>query len=231
MMDIRILQLSSGAKEARGLTVVIDVFRAFSLAPYLFDRGAARIMAVRDVELAFELRERDPGSVLVGERHALKIPGFDYGNSPSEIEVADLSGRTVIHTTHAGTRALVAAAAAEDVITGSFVNAGAIVRYIEAAAPETISLVCAGFEGTRETLEDTLCAEYLRDLLTGRRPDFETIRERIVNSECSRRFLHPTDRTCPERDAELCLDLDRFDFAVRRTRMQDNLCVLMRFEV
>ncbi len=230
-MNVQILQFSSGAEEARGLAVVIDVFRAFSLACYLFDRGAARIMAVRDVERAFALRQEHPGSVLVGERHAIKIPGFDYGNSPAEIEHVDLSGRIVIHTTHAGTRALVAAHRADEVITGSFVNAGAIVRYIEAAAPETVSLVCAGFEGTRETLEDTLCAEYLRGLIAGRRPDFENIRERIIHADCSRRFLHPTERTCPERDVELCLDLDRFGFAVRRMRVDEDLCLLERFEM
>ena len=39
-MDIRILELIEGAKLAEGLTVVIDVFRAFSLECYLFARGA-----------------------------------------------------------------------------------------------------------------------------------------------------------------------------------------------
>jgi 2-phosphosulfolactate phosphatase len=227
-MKVDIFHLASGARKARGTAVIIDVFRAFSLSCYLFDRGAERILAVRDVERAFQLRRRFPGSVLVGERHALKIPGFDHGNSPSEILGADLTGRTVIHTTHAGTRALVAATNASDVITGSFVNAGAVVRYIDEAPPAEVSLVCSGFEGSRETLEDTLFAEYLRDLLAGRRPDFGPIRERITGSECSRRFLHPAERTCPEQDLHLCLDLDRFDFVVRRAEVRDDHCVLRR---
>jgi 2-phosphosulfolactate phosphatase len=229
-MKTDILQLISGAAQARGLTVVIDVFRAFSLVCYLFDRGATKIIAVRDVERALQLRPQYPHGLLVGERHALKIPGFDYGNSPSEIEFADLAGRTIIHTTHAGTAALVAAVDAQDVITGSFVNAAAIVRYIRAAAAERVSLVCAGLEGVRQTLEDTLAAEYLRDRLQGRQPNFDKIRQRIIRSECSRRFRHPTDRTGPERDLHLCLDLDRFDFVVRRTRMHDGLCVLERLD-
>jgi 2-phosphosulfolactate phosphatase len=223
---IEILQPPNGAEQACGLSVIIDVFRAFSLVPYLFDRGAVRVIAVGQVERAFRLRDEHPGSVLVGERHALKIPGFDYGNSPSEILTADLSGRTVIHTTHAGTQALVTAIHADEVITGSFVNAGAVVRTIMAAEPETVWLVCSGFEGRRETLEDTLCAEYLRDLLEGRRPDFGAIRQRIVGSECSRRFLDPVERTCPKRDLELCLDLDRFDLVVRRTERHEGWCVL-----
>ena len=34
-MEIRILELIEGAKKAEGLTVIIDVFRAFSLECYL----------------------------------------------------------------------------------------------------------------------------------------------------------------------------------------------------
>jgi len=224
--QINILQPPSGAGRARGLAVIIDVFRAFSLVPYLFDRGAVRVIAVGKVERAFRLRDDCPDALLVGERHARKIPGFDYSNSPTEILTADLSGRTVIHTTHAGTRALVDAAGADEAITGSFVNAAAVARYIEAAGPKTVSLVCSGLEGRAETPEDTLCAGYLRDLLEGRRPDFESIRDRIVGSECSRRFLDPVERICPEGDVELCLDLDRFDFAVRRAEVHDGWCLL-----
>lgn len=37
-MDIQILHLTEGAKLARGITVIIDVFRAFSVEAYLFER-------------------------------------------------------------------------------------------------------------------------------------------------------------------------------------------------
>lgn len=35
-MNIKILHLVEGAKQSTGLTVVIDVFRAFSMEAYLF---------------------------------------------------------------------------------------------------------------------------------------------------------------------------------------------------
>ena len=38
MMKINILHLIEGAKKAEGLTVIIDVFRAFSLECYLYDK-------------------------------------------------------------------------------------------------------------------------------------------------------------------------------------------------
>lgn len=66
---INIYHLIEGAKQARGPTVIIDVFRAFSLECYLNDMGAKEIRPVGSVGEAFALRDRIPDSVLVGERH------------------------------------------------------------------------------------------------------------------------------------------------------------------
>ena len=51
-MDVRVLELVEGAREARGLTVVIDVFRAFPLECYLFALGAKAIYPIGSVEEA-----------------------------------------------------------------------------------------------------------------------------------------------------------------------------------
>ena len=82
-MDIEILQLTEGAMKARGLTVVIDVFRAFSTACYIFAAGAEKIIPVEHVEEAFNLKKIFPEVVMLGERLERKVPGFDFGNSPS----------------------------------------------------------------------------------------------------------------------------------------------------
>ena len=49
-MNIKILHLLTGAKEATGLTVIIDVFRAFSLEAYLFSQGAEVIYPIGSIE-------------------------------------------------------------------------------------------------------------------------------------------------------------------------------------
>jgi len=95
-MHIDILDLIEGAKQARGLTVIIDVFRAFSTACYVVRNGASEIIPVGDVELAYQLKEENSDCVLMGERKGKILPGFDYGNSPTEIEVIDFSGKTII---------------------------------------------------------------------------------------------------------------------------------------
>src|SRR5665647_575148 len=135
-MQVNIVEFVEGARRAKGVAVIIDVFRAFSVACYAFDADAARIIATEGVDEAFQLKKKYINSVLVGEREEKKIQGFDFGNSPTEIIKTDLTGKTVIHTTTAGTKGLVNALNADVVITGSFVNAGAIVRYIKTIDPE-----------------------------------------------------------------------------------------------
>ena len=119
-MDIRILQLIKGAREAKGLTVIIDVFRAFSTACYVFGNGARRIIPVGDFDTARELKKQNPTFFLIGERGGERPPDFDYGNSPTEIKHVDFTGRTVIQTTSAGTQGIANAWQAKEIITGSF---------------------------------------------------------------------------------------------------------------
>ena len=140
MYNINILHFIEGAKRAEGLTVIIDVFRAFSLECYLYDMGVKQIRPVGTIEEAFSLRQRIQNSILIGERHGKKCDGFDYGNSPSTILKKDVAGKTIIHTTSAGTQGIVNAANASKIITGSLVNAKAVAAYIIAKRPQTVSL-------------------------------------------------------------------------------------------
>jgi 2-phosphosulfolactate phosphatase len=144
MTDIRIVDFVAGAREARGLVVVIDVFRAFSLAAHAMARGATTIIPVAEVASALELKSRYADAILLGERFAKPLPGFDGGNSPADLERFDVRGRTIIHTTHAGTQGLMNAINADEVITGALVNAAAIVAYIQQSSPAIVTLVRMG---------------------------------------------------------------------------------------
>lgn len=106
-MQVRILQLIEGAKEATGITVIIDVFRAFSVEAYFMALGARKVIPVGNVETAYSLKEQNPEMILAGERHGKILPGFDVGNSPSELVKLEVSGKTVVHTTSAGTQGIV----------------------------------------------------------------------------------------------------------------------------
>lgn len=111
-MNIQILEMIEGARQAKGLTVIIDVFRAFSLECYLMAKHPAQLCPVGAKETAYAWKENHPEAVLIGERHGVILPGFQYGNSPSQTADVDLEGKTLIHTTSAGTQGIVNAAGA-----------------------------------------------------------------------------------------------------------------------
>ena len=220
-MDIQILQLIDGARQARGLTVVIDVFRAFSVECYAMAAGAREILPVGGVDEALALRTSHPGALLVGERGGRIIPGFDCGNSPSGLAQFDLRGRTVVHTTSAGTQGGANAVHADELVGGALVNARATAEYIRSRDPKLVSLVCMGLAGKEPTDEDTLCAEYLAALLRGEDPD---ISQRIARlSETSgRKFFDPAQQDAfPTADFGLCTQLHRFPFALSIRREAD----------
>ena len=133
---VNILRLIDGAKQAEGLTVIIDVFRAFSLENYLYDMGAELIRPIGSVEEAFKLKETTPNSLLFGERNGIKVEGFDFGNSPSSVNADIVKGKTILHTTSAGTQGIANAIHADEIIGGNLVAAKAIAEYIRRKNPD-----------------------------------------------------------------------------------------------
>jgi 2-phosphosulfolactate phosphatase len=220
-MEIEILQLIEGAKRAKGLTVVIDVFRAFSTACYVFAAGADKIIPVEHVEEAFNLKKKLNNVVMLGERLERKVPGFDFGNSPTHIMKQDFSGKTIVMTTSSGTRGIANATQSDEIITGSFVNAGAIINYIRKKNPAVVSLVCMGYECRYPTQEDTFFAQYVRDKLQGKETNFDEVKQ-ILRKGDGARLLDPANNEwSPASDFELCLDINRFDFVLKIEKGED----------
>jgi 2-phosphosulfolactate phosphatase len=230
-MKIKILEFVEGARKAKGVTVIIDVFRAFSVACYASDAGAVKIVATGEVENAFNLRKLYINSVLVGERDEKKIDGFDFGNSPTEIIKADLNGKTVIHTTTAGTRGLVNAINSDIVITGSFVNASAIVRYIKTINPEYVSLVAMGYRATQSAPEDLLCANLISDELSSKTNISDTDISDLQYTAGKRFFIRANSEFSPPSDFFLCIMKNRFDFVLKATKRDDGNIDLMRIDI
>jgi len=229
-MKIKILHLLDGAKAAEGLTVVIDVFRAFSLACYIADKGTSVILPVADIEIAYQLKREIKNSLLVGERNERIPEGFDFGNSPTHILEADLKGKTIIHTTSAGTQGLVNAQKATERITGSFVNAPAIVQYIKNKNPEVVSLVCMGYSMKHPSEEDTFCAEYIKNELEGKPTDFKEMLDTIKKTSARRLFDPANQEFSPSSDFYLCTELGKFNF-ILKAEENDGLLKLLKIDL
>ena len=213
-MQITIDHLTAGAARAEGIAVIIDVFRAYSLECFAFDRGAACIYPIAGLEEAYAMKRSHPDYLLAGERRGRMAPGFDFGNSPAQLEHACLEGRTLIHTTSAGTQGLENATGADVLLAGALVNAKATAEYIRRLNPQHVSLVCMGLACRRPTDEDTLCAQYLRALLLGEEFDKEKAVE-IMRKGDGQRFFIPEDQSfAPREDFDLCTQFDSVPFAL-----------------
>lgn len=220
-MELSVRECLEGAQGAKGLTVIIDVFRAFSLECHLFFQNPKRVLAVGNLQTAYDLKQAYPDAVLIGERNGAPLPGFDCGNSPTLVKELNLAGRTVIHTTSAGTQGLAAAAGADEIITGSLVNARAVAQYIQNKQPAAVSLVCMGLQGKERADEDILCAHYIRSILQGRKWSRDDLKQEIehLKATTGRRFFEKnTQDVMPERDFYLCTEPDRFPFVIQAVR-------------
>ncbi|MEX0981232.1 MAG: 2-phosphosulfolactate phosphatase [Bacteroidales bacterium] len=229
-MEIKILNLIEGAREATGLTVIIDVFRAFSLGCYVIANGADKIIAVGDIAEAYGIKEKHPEFILIGEREERMPAGFDFGNSPSHILNIDFTGKTIVHTTSSGTQGMVNAVNADEVITGSFVNAGAIIRYIQQKMPKSVSLVGMGYAGQYQVEEDAGCAQYIANELLGKGNDFEGMVNLIRKTSGKRFFFEENQHYAPKEDFDLCLNINRFNFVLQRN-VENNKMVLRKIDI
>jgi len=215
-MQIEILDFVAGARAARGVAVVIDVFRAFSVACYAYAGGARRVLPMSDLEASLALKRANPDYLAIGERNGRKVVGFDFNNSPTEISAAELNGRTLLHNTSAGTQGLTSASQADVVLTGSLVNAAAICRYIESLTPERVSIVRMGWDAFERSAEDDLCAELLAARLKGAAFDIGSVRTRLRHVPAALKFFEPANADwAPQTDFDLCTAVDRFDFVLR----------------
>ena len=223
-MEIRIGSLLRGAQEAVGTTIIIDVFRAFTTAAVAFAHGAQKIILVAEVEEALALRRQGAGQLCMGEVAGVKPDAFDYGNSPHELEGLDLSGRTVIQSTRAGTVGATAASSAEKLYLGSFVTAAATVRAVQQQRPSVVSLVAMGYATRQRADEDEQCALYLRNCLQGRRPDPEAVRKLVLVGHEAQKYDDPEQPQFRPQDKDVALDVDRYAFALPVSR-EDGLLV------
>ena len=85
-MDINILSLSNGAKIAKGITVIIDVYRAFTTQSFAFENGIKEILNVSEIEQALNMREKGFADYCMGEIGGIRPDNFDFGNSPFDLK-------------------------------------------------------------------------------------------------------------------------------------------------
>ena len=214
-MEIRVSSLLQGAKESSGISVVIDVLRCFTTETIAFQRGAEKIILVAEIEKAMDLKRKGLGTLLMGEVAGKRPEGFDYGNSPVDILDVDFEGKTIIQSTRAGTVGVVNAGNSEVLYGGSLVAASATVEAIKAHDPKLVNLIAMGLEGRVRADEDEQCALFLKNLLQGRQPDVDSLKNLILVGEEAQKYGNDLTPHWPKEDLDIALDVDSHDFAIR----------------
>ena len=138
------------------IVVIIDVFRATSTIAAVLHNGATEIIPVDSVAKCIELGAQIPNSLTAGERDGKVAEGLQHGNSPLEYPRDFIENKTLVLTTTNGTRLLHMCSNANEIITGSFLNLGAVCDYL-VAQKKNVLLACASWKD-RYNLEDSLFA-------------------------------------------------------------------------
>ncbi|MCD7437112.1 2-phosphosulfolactate phosphatase [Streptomyces lincolnensis] len=219
-MDARFLGTAE-LVDVPSVAVVVDVMRAFTVAAWAFAQGAEKIVLAESLDEALELRARHPDWVAL--KDGPPAPGFDLVNSPGLLRSVDLTGRTVVQKTTAGTVGALAVKEASLVLCAGFVVAEATARLLRERASDSVTFVITGEDGRAD--EDLACAQYIARRVTEPDADATDFVRRAAESRAAAELAEGVRQGAHPDDVALCLEVDRFPFAMVAT-VEGSLMVL-----
>ncbi|MGW1716069.1 2-phosphosulfolactate phosphatase [Streptomyces sp. NPDC002156] len=224
-MDAHFLGIAE-LTEVPSVAVVVDVMRAFTVAAWAFARGAEKIVLAESLDDALALKGRHPDWVAL--KDGPPAPGFEMVNSPGLLRSADLTGRTVVQKTTAGTVGALAVKDASLVLCASFVVAEATARLLKERGCDSVTFVVTGEDGQAE--EDLACAQYVAGRANGVGTDAAGFLRRAADSRAAAELAEGVRQGVHPDDVALCLELDRFPFAMVAA-LEESLMVLRPWAV
>ncbi|MET7584225.1 2-phosphosulfolactate phosphatase [Streptomyces microflavus] len=219
-METRFVGIAELA-EVPSVAVVVDVMRAFTVAAWAFARGAEKIVLAESLDDALALTARHPEWVAL--KDGPPAHGFALVNSPGLLRSADLGGRTVVQKTTAGTVGALAVKDASLVLCAGFVVAEATARLLRARGSGSVTFVVTGEDGRAD--EDLACAQYIAGRATGAGTDAAGFLRRAAASRAATELAEGVRQGVHPDDIALCLEVDRFPFAMVAA-LEDSLMVL-----
>jgi len=138
------------------VAIVVDVLRGSTTIATSLSLGAKAVLATAEIDDARRLA-REHRAILIGERKNTRIEGFDFGNSPVELQADRIRGRPVVFSSTNFPFALQAAADAVQVLIGALVNVAAVSQAALAVAQRyevDIAIMLAGEPSEPHAKED-----------------------------------------------------------------------------
>ncbi|MFX1255639.1 MAG: 2-phosphosulfolactate phosphatase [Promethearchaeota archaeon] len=186
-INVEIKAGEKGAKFAaskKSIAIVIDVLRASTTITTILEMGAAKVIPVREVEEAENIRSNNRDFLLAGERNNLKPQGFDFGNSPLEYLNVNLENKTVVFTSSNCTRVLLPVISVPFLALACYRNIQAVAKWCNIVYKKhnlDIVIIPAN-TGVMFSDEDFHCALSLKQMIEAAAPPpREDETKRIIN--------------------------------------------------
>jgi 2-phosphosulfolactate phosphatase len=113
-----------------GIAIIVDVLRASTTIPITMQNGMNDFYIAKEVEDT-RLAGKELDTLLMGERGCIKLPDFNYGNSPTEMySITKFTKEAVTFTSSTGSRRVVEAIGSQCIIIGSIINAQAVASFV-----------------------------------------------------------------------------------------------------
>jgi len=206
-----LVNIIDGRKEKNfddSVKVLIDVFRSTTTLPLMLYKKAEYIIPVRTITETRKLKEKNPQYITSGERYGIRIPGFNYDNSPYAILNSDLSNKIVLFTSTNGIKVLYKIMNYPGKIyLSSFVNFNATYNAIKNY--DKISLIVSNRPDGKSD-EDYIYADMLENKLNGNDINIDEYKEKIRKSRGSRRLRIMG----ASKDIEISLNVDLYNYPI-----------------
>ncbi len=206
--------------QAQGTVIVIDVLKAFTTSSVLLNRGVEKIYIVKDEYIALHTKWKHPNkTVIFGEKGGRHIKGFDYENSPAEMEgVTVYLNKTFIQRTSSGTKGSLSVSKNTKVIemiAGSFTTANFIKNYIR--NKEHVDYLITGSRTPGGGSDDIALAKFLMNQI-----DLDTAHKMVTESYHAKNYIKNY------RDVEIALNKE-YPFMQRIHRTNNpNILLLIK---
>src|SRR5258708_9270594 len=207
-----------GARRARGLAVVIDVLRSFTVSVYALAGGARECRLVTTTDDARALVTKSAGAVICAEEEGLPVDGIAISSSPTQIRAADLKGRILVQRSSAGTPVASAVREGVDIFAASLVVARATVQACLSRHPDTLTFIASA-----DHPEDHACARYMEAVINGESPDIDRLLRPLRESDRYSHLMSGAWPGFPATHLDLALEPDRFTFAMPVSREAGHL--------
>lgn len=207
------------------VTIVIDVFRAFTTASYILDGKPAAYMLTEKQSVVSQLAAKHINPLIIGKpEKGLDGRIYHIPNSPTRLLELEIANRDIIHRTAAGAKGILFAKDADVILAAGFINAAATANYVKGLTNAEVTILPMGHEGETPSQEDDLCAKYIEALINEKTIEIDTLGLREGPGSY---FFSEDQWQYPQEDFQRCIEIDRFNFVIQAS-IHDGYAILTR---